>query len=318
MWQDKLDTSKLKEDVTLEYKLSNPSYVKAKVRKSIETYNRKYRLKKESKKNEKMYLFLMLDSKDNINLMQQFEINYLKHKAKDISNALNLISSGITVKIIERQMNVKFSFIEWLIEEDMLNYLHNFKGKLSGNQRKVKKGSRIVETDNLLTEYMKHKLDIIGYIRDGNTVNHTLDEVGSIYNTREWTTFMTLVEAEGYDLRGSDKLEDIIMMKLEGYRDEEIEVELGFNGTVEEECKIIFKGMDFRFNINSIGDTTVKKYQGLRESIDFESKKQLIPNTLFGVIHKISECEGLELLEFLDTYIYFEGDLTMLFREYGG
>src|SRR5699024_2305256 len=118
---------------------------------------------------------------------------------------------------------------------------------------------RIVETDKLLTEYINNKLDIIGYIRDGNTVSHTLDNVGSIYSTREWTSFMAILEEEGYDLRGSDKLEDIILMKLDGSTEEEIEVELGFNGTLEEESKVIFKSMDFKLDLQSIGDDVVRE-----------------------------------------------------------
>lgn len=315
MWQDKIDVSKLNEDVTLDYKIKSPGYVKTKVRKSKEIYNKEYRLNAGNKKNSKLYIFLILDNKENINLMQQFEIDYLKSKAKDMESALELIQSGITEKIIERQMNVKISFIRWVTDNGITTFLRNFKGKEVEYKHKIKKGSRVVETDKLLTEYINNKLDIIGYIRDGNTVSHTLDNVGSIYSTREWTSFMAILEEEGYDLRGSDKLEDIILMKLDGSTEEEIEVELGFNGTLEEESKVIFKSMDFKLDLQSIGDDVVREYQDYRDKIDFESKEKEMPETIEGVIHNIENYKGLELLEFLDSYVYYNDDLNELFRE---
>src|SRR5699024_2348232 len=119
----------------------------------------------------------------------------------------------------------------------------------------------------------------------------------------------------GYDLRGSDKLEDIILMKLDGSTEEEIEVELGFNGTLEEESKVIFKSMDFKLDLQSIGDDVVREYQDYRDKIDFESKEKEMPDTVEGVIHNIENYKGLELLEFLDSYVYYNDDLNELFRE---
>lgn len=319
MWKGKLDVSKLNENVSIEYKMSNKSYIKSKVRKCREEYIKQYCLNTKKNKNAKLYLFLMLDNFENINLMQQFEINYLKSKAKDLEATTHLIESGIPQAIVERQLNVKMSFVNKLIDGGYLEFIKNFKGKEDKYKFKVKKGYRIIETDGLLAEYERFKIEIIGYIRDGYTVSDTLDEVGSIYNTREWMTFMDILESEGYDLRGTDALEDVLMMKLEGHLEEDIEIELGFRGTIEEASKTILKGMLDVIDIKSIDDKVVKEYQDIRETIDFESKVDLVKGDALTILTHLSRKKGIELLTFLDTYVYeygsLEGAIRTLTRE---
>lgn len=298
MWgKEGIDTSKLREGNSIEGKYRNRQYVKAKKLQCQRMFERlKYNVNRP--KNNKMYLFLVLDDFDNINLLQKFEVDYLKMKAEDITLSIRSLEGGVGLTAVERQLNVKKEFLDFIKEHDLLRKVKEYERER--NTVTTVSGARFTETYELSKEYYDNEVKIVGDIRDGYTTNEALDEVGSMFNTREWTAFYKELERRGVELRHNDKLRDVIELMVSGYSIIDIEVELNFTNELQKEVCRETRKLDFKLRLGSIKDEDIKKYQ---TNLVKGNNTVEIPITIEAVKEEISKLKGYELLEYLGAYI---------------
>lgn len=269
-----------------------------------------YKVNKENKKNDKMYLYLLLaEDFNNIQYLQKFEVNYLKSNSSDIRESLTMVEQGIKVKSIERQTNVSLDFLR-KVNDEVLDKLDEYNYEL--NTEKIKPNHRFVDTKEVYEDYLDNMIDIIGYIRDGMRVLEVLDEVGTLYNTREWMRFTDYLTDIGYDMGSNSLLDEIILTLLDNLDEDEIISELGLSRSVQKEVNYLTNNRGFTLDVDSIiGKHTLD----VKEPINTEDYEKL--NKLYKegtLLDYISESKGEELLKSLYYVIIEYGTITELYE----
>lgn len=270
-----------------------------------------YKIDKDKPKNNKMYLFLLLtEDFTNIQYLQKFEINYLQSKSKDIRESIRMVDLGLKVKSIERQNNVSLKFLK-LVYETVLDKLDSYDFSL--NKGKIDVGSRFVETSQLYDEYTFNKIQIIGSLRDGVRVDEVLDDIGSLYNTREWMRFTEHLTNDGFDMVGNSLIDELLLAVLDNLTEREIIVDLGLTRSVQKELNYLTESRGFHLDVESvIGKHKIDMNQPMKTEDISNYDKMYEEGTLLS---HMENSEGYELLKTINYVIVELGTITELYNK---
>lgn len=261
-------------------------------------------------KNRKLAIFLMLlDDFETIENLQKYELNYVYAKVEKLLECINLVENGIHVENIERQMNVKYDFIE-TIHTTLLPKLLAYKQE---NKRValVKHQLRLTTGQDLYRELFQQRLNIVMMLRDGFNKYEIIDTVGSLYHSRSWNRILEDLKREGYDISEHHMLDQIVYGLCEG----EPYIDLGFSLSlrtgIHTEFSRLTRDTPIHVDLRSLKQINTEVVEVTDSEID--TMHQL---SVEALIDEMNASSGEQLMKYLRYIVLYRDGFETLIKEF--